>query len=204
MILTGQKIIDEIASGHIRIEPFNIEKVQPNGIDLTIAAEYSYYQLSDRFTKIGQINSDTDYLYYGLSAILNPNDENAKYHRYVPFLDTNGENTLITRKIPDDGIILFPNNLYLFKTNETVWSDKYVAEISGKSSLARLGISVHKTAGYANIGHEFAWVLEVEVTYPVKIYKDMDFASMYFHEVLGDTNVQYNGKHKEENIDWMR
>ena len=73
-------------------------------------------------------------------------------------------------------------------------------EISGTSSLARLGITVHKTAGYANLGHHFKWILEVEVTHPVKIYPGMKIGQMYFHTSVGDNNLQYIGKYKDAQL----
>lgn len=202
MLLSGSEIKKEILNGHININPFHEEKIQPNSIDLTLAPTFAYYGLAEEFIKIGQLNEQIRFEDYGLSSIYDPEDDCVNYHRFVGVLDTRGYNKLITETIPEEGIILFPRVLYLFKTNEVIWSDKYVAEVSGKSTLARLGISVHKTAGYANVGHEFAWVLEVEVTHPIRIYKDMEIAAMYFHEVKGDLSVKYTGKHAKNNINW--
>ena len=123
------------------------------------------------------------------------------YYSDDKYLDTrNPCQDLETFEIPEDGITLFPRRLYLCKTNETVWSDKYIMELSGLSSLARLGIVVHQTAGYANIGHEFQWVLEVTVTHPVKIYPNMRIAQQYFHTVEGDVEL-YNGRYKYKQLD---
>ena len=120
---------------------------------------------------------------------------------YEAYLDTGkiNDNKLISYDIPEDGITLFPKRLYLCKTNETVWSDKYVMELSGLSSLARLGIEVHQTAGYANIGHEFQWVLEVTVTNPIRIYPNMKIAQQYFHTVEGEIEL-YNGRYKYKQL----
>ena len=90
---------------------------------------------------------------------------------------------------------------YLVETVESVWSNRYVTEISGKSSLARLGVVVHKTAGYANIGHEFKWILEVEVTHPIKLYPGMKIAQGYFHTTEGKIDHQYSGKYKGKQMD---
>lgn len=123
------------------------------------------------------------------------------YYSDDKYLDTkNPCQELETFEIPENGITLFPKRLYLCKTNETVWSDKYIMELSGLSSLARLGIVVHQTAGYANIGHEFQWVLEVTVTLPVKIYPNMRIAQQYFHTVEGDVEF-YNGRYKYKQLD---
>lgn len=116
-----------------------------------------------------------------------------KYH----YLDSRQENVMKTSIIPEDGLILMSNCLYLVETVESVWSDKYVVEVSGTSSLARLGVTVHKTAGYANMGHEFKWILEVEVTHPIKIYPGMKFGQMYFHTTEGENTMMYQGKYKD-------
>ena len=122
------------------------------------------------------------------------------WYRDDKYLDTrNPCNELETCEIPENGMYLFPNRLYLCKTNETVWSDKYVMELSGLSSLARLGIVIHQTAGYANIGHEFQWVLEITVTQAVKIYPDMRIAQQYFHTIEGDVEL-YNGRYKYKQL----
>ena len=112
------------------------------------------------------------------------------------YLDVFKANSMTTEYILEEGLVLLPKRLYLVETVESVWSDKYVIEVSGTSSLARLGITVHKTAGYANIGHEFKWILEVEVTHPVKIYPGMKIGQCYFHTSKGKNLLQYNGKYK--------
>ena len=172
-ILTGQEIKNQIRNGHIRIGKFDEKRIQPNSYDVTLGDKISFYTLNDYFDA-------NDY--------------------YEPYLDSAKENSMITKLIPDDGYILLPQTLYLVETVESVWSDKYIVELSGTSSLARLGITVHKTAGYANIGHEFKWILEVEVTHPVKIYRDMKIGQMYFHTSEGENSIQYSGKYKDKQM----
>ena len=77
----------------------------------------------------------------------------------------------------------------------------FVAEVTGCSSWARLGISVHKTAGYANLGHEFKWILEVDVVHPVKIYPNMKIGQCVFHTTYGGNGFQYNGIYKDKQKD---
>lgn len=179
-ILTGSKIIEEIKNNHIRIGNFDIDRIQPNSYDLTLGDKISFYTLTNN---TGYIDTDM------LSGTR------------IFYLDTKSNNTMISREIPSDGYILLPQFLYLVQTVESVWSDKYVTEVSGVSSLARLGISVHKTAGYANIGHEFKWILEVEVTHPIKIYPGMKIGQMYFHTTEGSCDLQYHGKYSGKQMD---
>ena len=196
-ILTGQEIMKQIQEQHIRIGDFNLNRVQPNSYDVTLGNKISFYALTDNAIQIGQISKEASFESFGMLAIENTDDNDSLgYIRGVPYLDSREENTMLVKDIPEDGYILLPRILYLVETVESVWSDKYVVEISGTSSLARLGVTVHKTAGYANIGHEFKWILEVEVTHPIKIYPGMKIGQMYFHTAVGDNDLQYQGKYK--------
>lgn len=111
------------------------------------------------------------------------------------YLDPKKENKTEELIIPESGIILRPNFLYLASTVELCGSTKYIPMISGRSSYARLGITIHQTAGYANLGHYFNWTLEISVIHPVKIYKGMKICQVSFDEIQGSKNLFYNGKY---------
>ena len=195
-ILTGYEIQNQITNNHIRIGNFDQTRVQPNSYDVTLGNKISFYSLSDNAIQIGQMSKDAIFETYGMMALVNHDDiESLGYIRTLPYLDSKSENSMFTKQIPDNGYVLLPRILYLVETNESVWSDKYIPEISGCSSLARLGMTIHKTAGYANLGHEFKWILEVEVTHPLKIYPNMKIGQMYFHTSEGDNQLQYDGKY---------
>lgn len=102
--------------------------------------------------------------------------------------------------IPEEGLTLIPGNLYLGKTKERVCSNKFIPCVSGRSSFARLGIQVHQTAFFANIGHDFNWVLEITATVPVTIHRGDKISQLYFEEVYGDNTITYNGKYEKDNI----
>ena len=127
-------------------------------------------------------------------------DADCGFIRTVPVLDSKQINSMIKETIDDTGFVFLPNILYLVESVEEFWSDKFVSEVSGTSSLARLGITVHKTAGYSNLGHRFKWVLEVEVTHAVKVYKGMKIGQVYFHTTNGDVSMQYNGRYKDKQL----
>lgn len=110
-------------------------------------------------------------------------------------LDPTHQNLTKTITIPDGGLVLKPGTLYLLSTKEKIWSDKYVPCITGRSSYARLGIQVHQTAFFANLGDEFRWTLEVTAVHPVVIYKNLKLAQVYFEEVVGDIETKYSGKY---------
>lgn len=49
--------------------------------------------------------------------------------------------------IPEEGLLLEPNRLYLGRTNEFTKTDRYVPMLEGRSSTGRLGLFIHVTAG---------------------------------------------------------
>lgn len=87
--------------------------------------------------------------------------------------------------IPDGGLVLQPGRAYLMHTEETLRSDKYITVLDGKSSIGRLFISVHETAGYIDVGFEGQVTLEVTVTHFVRVYAGMRFCQVRYHSVVG-------------------
>lgn len=62
--------------------------------------------------------------------------------------------------------------------------------LDGKSSIGRLGVQVHVTAGYGDPGFDGQYTLEVTSVYPVRVYPGMRFCQMRFHtRDLGDQTV---------------
>ena len=109
-------------------------------------------------------------------------------------LDAAMNNELTRSTISKNGELLRPNELYLMSTIERTGSKKYVPMIEGKSSVARLGIQVHLTAGFGDVGFDGHFTLEVIVTKPVIVYAGMPIAQIYFQEVSGEVETPYNTK----------
>lgn len=76
-------------------------------------------------------------------------------------------------EIPKSGLILFPNRLYLGVTQEYTETPRHVPFLEGKSSIGRLGIDIHTTAGKGDIGFCNYLTLEISVRQPVRIYAGM-------------------------------
>lgn len=113
-------------------------------------------------------------------------------HECAKVLDTKTANDY--QKFPFDSMILVPGTLYLMHTEEIIHTRKHVTVIDGKSSLGRLGISVHQTAGYGDPGYNGQYTLEVTVIHPVRVYAGMRFAQARFHTLQGElTDYQENG-----------
>jgi dCTP deaminase len=115
-------------------------------------------------------------------------------------LDAKADNPVFYVQIPDDGFVLRPGVLYLGATMERVGSRKYVPWLDGKSSVGRLGISVHVTAGRGDVGFINHWTMEISVVQPVKVYAAMPIGQFTFfesHEVLLPYNAKASAKYME-------
>lgn len=113
-------------------------------------------------------------------------------------LDCKKENNYRTIKIPKEGYILSPNTLYLAKTNEYTENEKYVPQISGRSSIGRVGLTVHLNAGFGAIGFKGNWTLGITCVTPTKIYPNMEIGQIYFFPLIGENNRKYTGHYNNK------
>lgn len=116
-------------------------------------------------------------------------------------LDMKKANTTKRIIIPEDGLVLEPGKLYLGRTIERTTTDKYVPMLEGRSSIGRLGICIHVTAGFGDIGFSGFWTLELFCIHPVKIYPNVEICQIYYHEIDGDTSRRYCSKKYQNNSD---
>lgn len=118
--------------------------------------------------------------------------------KYLDFRKPNPTKEII---IPPTGYVLQPNILYLGSTNEEAGSSHFIPMYEGRSSLARLGLQSHISAGFGDIGFQSNWTLELQVVHPVKIYPNIRIGQVYFHRANQDFNNPenwYNGKYKSQ------
>ncbi len=93
--------------------------------------------------------------------------------------------------------ILHPNEFALGVTVEkTGFSDDIVGRLEGKSSLGRIGIIIHATAGYIDPGNTLHPTLELSniSPLPVKLYYKMPIAQMSYHALSSKAEVPYSAK----------
>lgn len=110
-------------------------------------------------------------------------------------------------EIPEDGLVLRPGRLYLGATVEAAVSNHFVPLLEGRSSVGRLGISIHVTAGFGDIGWGYdgakclhpTWTLEITVVHPVKVYAGIRVAQVYFLKPDGDLRY-YKGKYSQQKL----
>ncbi len=113
-----------------------------------------------------------------------------------PDLDAKREHQLVAReRMAGEGFVLEPGRGYLMHTEEVVGTECYVPVLDGKSSIGRLFISVHATAGYGDPGFLGQYTLEVTVTHPVRVYAGMRVCQIRFHELVGE-RLLYSGNYQ--------
>ena len=132
---------------------------------------------------------------------LNPNSYNLKLHNELlvyeeDTLDMKKENKCRSIIIPPEGIVLEPNKLYLGRTKEYTETNNYVPMLEGRSSIGRLGLFIHVTAGFGDVGFSGFWTLEIHCIQPIKIYADVEICQIYYHSIEGDYDKYSSGKYQ--------
>lgn len=132
---------------------------------------------------------------------LNPNSYNLRLHDELltyeeVVLDMRQPNRTRRLKIPEDGLVLNPNQLYLARTVECTETHGFVPMIEGRSSIGRLGLFVHVTAGFGDVGFCGYWTLEMFAIQPVRIFANVPICQIFFHEICGEYK-EYAGKYQK-------
>lgn len=109
-------------------------------------------------------------------------------------LDAKKHNRIELFEIPEEGYVLTPENFYLGVTQEYTETLRHVPFLEGKSSVGRLGIDIHATAGKGDVGFCNFWTLEISVKKPVRVYAGMPIGQLIYFEVKGDILTPYNSK----------
>jgi dCTP deaminase len=156
MILSDYDIIERIAKGSIVIEPsLEAQSVQPSGVDFTLGDEFATF----RAARYGSLESE----------VIDPKRDNPLiYFTY------------------SDCYIMQPNEFLLGTTVETIKiPDDLVARVEGRSSIGRLGLTVHSTAGYIDPGFEGQITLELtnHTNRPWCLYPGMRICQIIFEEL---------------------
>jgi dCTP deaminase len=117
---------------------------------------------------------------------LNPNSYNLRLHNELLVyeeivLDMRRPNRFRRYTIPEDGLVLNPNQLYLGRTVERTETFNYVPMLEGRSSVGRLGLFVHITAGFGDVGFRGYWTLEMFAVQPVRVYPGVPIAQIFYH-----------------------
>jgi len=109
-------------------------------------------------------------------------------------LDAKSHNKVKHFEIQDEGYILEPGELYLGVTEEYTETHKAVPFLEGKSSIGRLGIDIHATAGKGDVGFCNTWTLEISCIKPVKVYAGMPIGQLIYFSTEGEIQNFYHAK----------
>ncbi len=109
-------------------------------------------------------------------------------------LDAKKHNRIDFIEIPEEGFVLQPGMLYLGVTEEYTETHNSVPFLEGKSSIGRLGIDIHATAGKGDVGFSNTWTLEISCVQPVRVYAGMPIGQLIYFRVDGDIENYYNLK----------
>jgi dCTP deaminase len=132
---------------------------------------------------------------------LNPNSYNLRLHNGLRVyehreLDMRTENTSRELSIPEEGLLLEPHRLYLGRTVEYTATDGFVPMLEGRSSVGRLGLFVHITAGFGDVGFRGYWTLEMFCVQPIRIYAGVEICQVFYHTIEGDYDPYRSGKYQ--------
>jgi len=120
-------------------------------------------------------------------------------HRYA-FIDPKQPQPDLTTEVvtdPDEAFILHPGEFVLGSTLEVVrLGDDIVARLEGKSSLGRLGLLIHSTAGFVDPGFEGHLTLELSnvATLPIAIYPAMKIGQLSFYDLSTKAEHPYGSR----------
>lgn len=109
-------------------------------------------------------------------------------------LDAKAHNKVRYLEIPEEGFVLEPSLFYLGVTQEYTETWKHVPFLEGKSSVGRLGIDIHATAGKGDVGFCNHWTLEISVKQPVRVYAGMPVGQVIYFKTEGNLITPYNQK----------
>lgn len=191
MILSDTEISKAVHAGDIVINPFNSTQLNITSYDLTLGEEVRVYRDFVRGTPLDctTVPDGSDRSAHGEQAIQGMLLEPVYGS---PPLDVRRAARTEAWQFDHRGFVLKPRIGYLMHTRETVWTQKYNPILDGKSSIGRLFIQVHATAGYGDPGFSGQYTLEVIVQHPVRVYPGMRIAQIRFHQLSGKPSKLYD------------
>lgn len=133
--------------------------------------------------------------------LLNPNSYNLRLSDELLVytnheLDMARPNDFERLTIPAEGMLLQPGKLYLGRTLEYTATENLVPMLEGRSSVGRLGLFIHVTAGFGDVGFRGYWTLEILCVQPVRIYAGVEICQIFYHTLEGRYENYKSGKYQ--------
>jgi dCTP deaminase len=132
---------------------------------------------------------------------LGPNSYNLRLHNELmlyetPMLDMKEKPVVSTVTIDPEGYVLQPGILYLARTVEHTRTLNCVPMLEGRSSVGRLGLFIHITAGFGDVGFSGYWTLEMFCVKPIRIYPGVEIGQIFYHTIEGDFDQYSSNKYQ--------
>ncbi|HVM09481.1 MAG TPA: dCTP deaminase [Acidimicrobiales bacterium] len=166
MILSDRSLREAIDAGDLVIDPFEPSNVQPSSIDLRI----------DRYFRVFRNHTQ---------RVIDVKEDQENLTELVEVVDD------------EDPFILHPGEFVLAATLERVGlASHLVGRVDGKSSLGRLGLLTHATAGFIDPGFEGHITLELSnvATLPITIYAGMKVAQVSLQQMTTPADRPYGSE----------
>jgi dCTP deaminase len=164
VILSDRTVREQIAAGRIVIDPFDDALVQPSSIDVRISHLFRVFR--NHTAAVIDVKRDMT----GLTELV---------------------------EMPEDGSVPFmlhPGEFVLGSTLERVGvPDDLVGRVEGKSSLGRLGLLIHSTAGFIDAGFDGHITLELAnvASLPITLYPGMKIGQVSFMQMTTPADKPY-------------
>lgn len=169
MLLSNRGIVEEVRFQNIIIQPFFEELMQPSSYDVLLSHEFKVQYAPAP----GEVSPDVD-----------PAVDNSQY-----FIDV---------EVPKgSSFALEPGAFVLGSTFEVVaLGANIAARLEGKSSLGRLGLVVHSTAGFVDPGFDGQITLELSNvgTMPIILRPGMKIGQLCFFQLTDPTTLLYGSR----------
>ena len=175
-ILSDKTIKEYLEEGKIVIDPLKDEQqIQPSSVVLRLGDEFKVFKVIRK-------------------PYIDPKDEEdiAEY--------------MESSTVPEgEAFIIHPNEFALATTQEYVKvPDDLVARVEGRSSMGRLGVTMHVTAGYVDPGFEGRITLEISNigAMPVALYPGQRVCQLVFETMTTPAELPYG--HPKRNSKYMK
>ncbi len=132
---------------------------------------------------------------------LNPNSYNLSLHNQLlvyenRLLDMKMPNPVEQLTIPEERPGAGAGQALFGPHQEFTRTDSFVPMLEGRSSVGRLGLFIHVTAGFGDVGFAGYWTLEIFCVQPIRIYPGVEICQIYYHDIRGDYEPYRSGKYQ--------
>lgn len=187
-VLSGPEIQRLVESGSIVITPFEPKRVNSNSYNLRLSPTLTVYEKGmahhnymDQLSAACRLKSN----------LLKP----WQTHHVPEDLDMAVAEKCISFEIPKHGFVMYPGVLYLGSTMEYTETPDHKPTIDGRSSVGRLGLTTHVTAGFGDQGFKGTWTLELSVVQPLRVYAGVEICQISYETIVGEPKP-YAGKYQ--------